>query len=86
MHNILFAMYLCRNCYTTFMDVVKMIAELRVEREQITDAIAALERLSERNRKRRGRPPSWLAINESERKRRGRPPGIKNKPKEQLGN
>ena len=60
------------------MDVVKMLSELRQEREQIEEAILTLERLARGQGKRRGRPPAWL----STLKRRGRPPGSKNKPKE----
>jgi hypothetical protein len=59
------------------MDVTKMLAELRQEREQIEEAILSLERLARGRGKRRGRPPAWM----SEIKRRGRPPGSKNKPK-----
>jgi hypothetical protein len=43
------------------MDVNKMLAELRAEREQIEEAILSLERLARGRGKRRGRPPSWLA-------------------------
>jgi hypothetical protein len=60
------------------MDVLKMLSELRSEREQIEEAIMTLERLARGRGKRRGRPPAWL----SALKRRGRPPGSKNKPKE----
>lgn len=60
------------------MDVLKMLAELRQEREQIEEAIMTLERLARGRGKRRGRPPAWM----SALKRRGRPPGSKNKPKE----
>ena len=60
------------------MDVVKMLSELRQEREQIEEAILTLERLVRGQGKRRGRPPAWLSTI----KRRGRPPGSKNKPKE----
>ena len=72
-----------------------MLAELRLEREQIEEAILTLERLARGRGRRRGRPPSWLkeatavvaaAGNEeegssqpSEPKRRGRPPGSKTK-------
>jgi hypothetical protein len=59
------------------MDVVKMLADLRQEREHIEEAILTLERLARGRGKRRGRPPAWMA----EIKRRGRPPGSKNKPK-----
>jgi hypothetical protein len=43
------------------MDVAKILAELRQEREQIEEAIISLERLARSHGKRRGRPPSWLA-------------------------
>jgi len=59
------------------MDITKMIAELRAERDGLTEAILVLERLAVGQGKRRGRPPAWLAVV----KRRGRPPGSKNKPK-----
>ena len=60
------------------MDVLKMLADLRQEREQIEEAILTLERLARGRGKRRGRPPAWM----SALKRRGRPPGSKNRPKE----
>jgi len=59
------------------MDVNKMLAELRQEREQLEEAILTLERLASGRGRRRGRPPAWM----SELKRRGRPPGSKNKAK-----
>ena len=77
------------------LDVDKMLAELRLEREQIEEAILTLERLARGRGRRRGRPPSWLkdaaagtlSLDEngeitslsSEPKRRGRPPA--NRPK-----
>lgn len=74
------------------MDVDKMLAELRLEREQIEEAILTLERLARGRGRRRGRPPAWLkeaaALAEevdsesaagAEPRRRGRPPGSKNK-------
>ena len=60
------------------MDVIKMLAELRQERDQLEEAILTLERLARGRGRRRGRPPAWM----TELKRRGRPPGSKNKPKE----
>lgn len=42
------------------MDVLKMLADLRREREQIDEAILTLERLAQGRGKRRGRPPSWM--------------------------
>jgi hypothetical protein len=59
------------------MDVTKMLADLRLEREHIEEAIMTLERLARGRGKRRGRPPAWM----TEIKKRGRPPGSKNKPK-----
>jgi hypothetical protein len=59
------------------MDVIKMLADLRQEREQLEEAILTLERLARGRGRRRGRPPAWM----SELKRRGRPPGSKNKAK-----
>src|SRR5579863_3002933 len=59
------------------MDINKMLAELRMEREQIEEAIMTLERLARGRGRRRGRPPAWM----SQIKRRGRPPGSKNRPK-----
>jgi hypothetical protein len=66
------------------MDVTKILAELKAEREQIEEAIVSLERLARGRGKRRGRPPSWMVSPESEEiaaqpRRRGRPPGSKNK-------
>src|SRR5215472_5961033 len=47
----------------TFMELSRMIAELRAERAVITAAIAVLERLAQTGQgKRRGRPPAWLSI------------------------
>ncbi|HEU0142851.1 MAG: hypothetical protein KJZ78_14895 [Bryobacteraceae bacterium] len=57
------------------MDVTKILAELRQEREQLEEAILSLERLARGRGKRRGRPPAWMSTV----KRRGRPPGSKNK-------
>jgi hypothetical protein len=57
------------------MDVSKILAELRQEREQLEEAIMSLERLARGRGKRRGRPPSWMV----EAKKRGRPAGSKNR-------
>jgi hypothetical protein len=59
------------------MDINKMLVDLRNEREQLSQAIVVLERLSVGQGKRRGRPPKWL----TEVKRRGRPKGSKNRSK-----
>jgi len=42
------------------MDVLKMLSDLRRERDQIDEAIVTLERLAQGRGKRRGRPPSWM--------------------------
>lgn len=57
------------------MDITKILADLRQEREQLEEAILSLERLASGRGKRRGRPPSWM----TETKKRGRPVGSKNK-------
>jgi hypothetical protein len=59
------------------MDVNKILAELRQEREQIEDAIISLERLARGRGKRRGRPPAWMK-DATDRRGRGRPKGSKN--------
>lgn len=59
------------------MDINRMLNDLRMEREQMTEAIVVLESLAVGQGKRRGRPPKWMTAV----KRRGRPPGSKNKPK-----
>jgi hypothetical protein len=62
------------------MDVTKILAELRQEREQIEEAILSLERLAHGRGRRRGRPPAWMSkISDAPVKRRGRPRGSKNK-------
>jgi hypothetical protein len=61
------------------MDVSKILAELKAERQQIEEAILSLERLA-RGRQHRGpgRPPNVMP-DFSAPKKRGRPPGSKNK-------
>jgi hypothetical protein len=49
-----------------YMDIDKMLAELRVKRGQIEEAIEALERLAGSKKPRRGRPPKWLKEAECE--------------------
>jgi hypothetical protein len=53
------------------MDITKMLAELRQEREAIEEAILTLERLARGRGKRRGRPPAWL----SEMRKKEKPSG-----------
>ncbi|MBA3975199.1 MAG: hypothetical protein C0504_13405 [Candidatus Solibacter sp.] len=43
------------------MDVMKILNDLRQEREIIEEAIITLERLARGQGKRRGRPPAWMA-------------------------
>ena len=43
------------------MDIGKILADLRQERDQVGEAIWSLERLVAQGAKRRGRPPAWLA-------------------------
>lgn len=42
------------------MDLMKPIADLRRRKDQVDEAIQALERLVEFQGARRGRPPKWL--------------------------
>jgi len=67
------------------MDILKVIAELRQEREKIEEVLVALERLARGQGKRRGRPPAWMMALQKKAakkaaapsptgKRRGRPP------------
>ena len=58
------------------MDVTKILAELRQERDQIEEAIITLERLAQGRGKRRGRPPHWL---QEARKRAAKAAGAKGK-------
>jgi hypothetical protein len=64
------------------MDISKVLAEMRLEREQLGEAILSLERLAAGGTKRRGRPPAWLVKIKDEtieKRRRGRPVGSKNR-------
>ena len=45
----------------TSIDILRMLAELRSERQQIDEAILVLQRLATSGGKRRGRPPKWMA-------------------------
>ena len=42
------------------MDVARILDQLRLERDQIEEAILSLERLASGQEKRRGRPPKWM--------------------------
>jgi len=56
-----------------------MLSDLRQERDQIGEAIVALERLAQGHGKRRGRPPAWMSAPKEVPKKRGRPAASKNK-------
>jgi hypothetical protein len=63
------------------MDISKILAEMRLEREQLGEAILSLERLAAGGAKRRGRPPAWMAKIKDEtinKRRPGRPKGSNN--------
>jgi len=56
------------------MDVEKILSEMRLERDQLEEAIASLERLEGASPgKRRGRPPAWLAQIRKQRETDGAP-------------
>jgi len=55
------------------MDVQKMLADLRQEREQIEEAILTLERLARGRGRRRGRPPAWMTAAKKRVKTTGEP-------------
>jgi|HubBroStandDraft_4_1064222.scaffolds.fasta_scaffold1961314_1 hypothetical protein len=61
------------------MDVAKILAELRQEREQIAEAILSLERLVRTREPGVGRPPAWMTKITA--KRRSSPPGSKHRAK-----
>ena len=63
--------------WSALMNIIKMLEELRAERQMIEESILVLERLAIGRGKRRGRPPKWMSAVST--KRRGRPPGSKNK-------
>jgi hypothetical protein len=44
------------------MDIQRILAELREQRDQVAAVIEALERISYQQTPRRGRPPKWLAV------------------------
>jgi hypothetical protein len=58
------------------MDIPKMLAELREQREKLDRLIMAAEDYARAGAKRRGRPPKWM---QAARPGPGRPPGSKNK-------
>ncbi len=43
------------------MDIHKILSELYEERQHLDEVIAAMEGLAATGRRRRGRPPKWLA-------------------------
>ena len=59
-----------------------MIEELRLELMRVNEAVIALERLAQTQKKRKGRSESSLAEIVTLPRKRGRPPGSRNKPKD----
>jgi len=45
------------------MDIQKILAELREQRDQVTAVIEALEKISFQQKPRRGPPPKWSTVN-----------------------
>jgi hypothetical protein len=43
------------------MDIHKVLADLREQRDRIVDAIVAIEGIARKQLPQRGRPPKWLA-------------------------
>jgi hypothetical protein len=60
------------------MDIMKMLAELRSERDQIDEAILVMENLARGQGKRRGRPPKWMT--EARAESQGQDPADPEKP------
>ena len=56
---------------STIMDIMKMLSDLRSERETIGEAIMALQRLADGSGKRRGRPPKWMSSTKAEKPPQG---------------
>ena len=44
------------------MDIQKILAGLRQQRDQVSAAIEALEKIAHTQTPRRGRPPKWLTV------------------------
>ena len=64
------------------MDISSILIELRQERVHLQEAILSLERLARGGKRRRGRPPAWMALARSlapTPDRRRRPVGSKNR-------
>ena len=60
------------------MDILKMLADLRAQREQIEQAIVAIERLAAgTGGKRRGRRPKWMVAVDNKAAPAGTGPGKK---------
>ena len=45
------------------MNVQRVIAELREERDCLDEVLIGLEKLQSKRKPRRGRPPSWMPMN-----------------------
>lgn len=56
------------------MDINRMLAELKQERDSIEQAILTLEHLARGRGRRRGRPPAWMsALKKKEEPREAKP-------------
>jgi len=53
------------------MDIQKILAGLREQRDQVSAVIEALEKISDTQTPRRGRPPKWLTLNRIEASKNG---------------
>jgi hypothetical protein len=64
------------------MDLEAILRDLRQQRDQLDEAILAIERLASGQSRGRGRPPKWLAAQKAQQtpKRRARQPGKKSVP------
>jgi len=61
------------------MDIGKILADLRRERDQLAEAIQCLERLALGAARRRGRPPAWMSRIKQDGGNADRPAGRKAK-------
>jgi hypothetical protein len=45
------------------MDIQKILADFRLQRDLVNSVIEALQRIAQQQTPRRGRPPKWLTMN-----------------------
>jgi hypothetical protein len=53
------------------MDIQKILADLREQRELVDAVIEALQRIEQQQTRRRGRPPKWLTVNRMQTSKNG---------------